>query len=237
MKLPIILSTHQELAYLLSKIHPIDVHELEDQILEMEGVDKEVTLSCYIRDYKGPCKVYIRSHDENRGTAKENPHYEIKVTYIGDLLFYGDLEYFDIMDSFSYVLGSGVRFRKDLRYNDIINMNDWENNSLLFRVLMNYILSYPYMNYDNLLKLKNKFAELGELPNNKTITLKDYAVIKFKYDNYNIDGLFLVSIYHRDLQDIPMVEFYSDIDYVIDTFNFVFDGTRNIIIFKAKERR
>ena len=30
MKLPIILSTHEELAYILSKMHPIDVYKLED---------------------------------------------------------------------------------------------------------------------------------------------------------------------------------------------------------------
>ena len=61
MKLPIILSTHEELAYILSKMHPIDVHKLEDQSYQTQDMDDEITLSCYIRDYKGPCKVYIRS--------------------------------------------------------------------------------------------------------------------------------------------------------------------------------
>ena len=139
------------------------------------------------------------------------------------------------MEAFNYVLGSGVRFRKDTRYESAEDLNDCESDSLLFRVLMNYILSYPYMDYKHLLKLRNIFRELRELPNIKTITLKDYAVIKFKYDNYNVEGLYLVSIYHRDLQDIPMIEFYSDIDYIIITSDFVFDATKNII--KAKERK
>lgn len=231
MKLPIMLTTHQEFAYLLSKMHPIDAHNLEEQIYDMEMEDKEITLSCYIRDYKGPCKIYIRSHDD---TGQE-PQYEIKVIYKGDLLFHGDLGYCDIIMSFSYVLGSGVRFREKIRYDDISDMNNWESDSLLFRVLMNYILSYPYMDYKHLLRLQDIFRELRELPNIKTITLKDYAVIKFKYDNYNVEGLYLVSIYHRDLQDIPMIEFYSDIDYIIITSDFVFDATKNII--KAKERK
>ena len=235
MKLPIILSTHEELAYILSKMHPIDVHKLEDQSYQTQDMDDEITLSCYIRDYKGPCKVYIRSYDENRGTFKEEPHYEIKISYKNDILFHGNLRYFDLMEAFDYVLGSGVRFRKDTRYESAEDLNDCESDSLLFRVLMNYILSYPYMNYKHLLKLRNIFRELRELPNLKTITLKDYAVIKFKYDIYSVEGLYLVSIYHRDLQDIPMIEFYSDIDYIIITSDFVFDATKNII--KAKERK
>ena len=235
MKLPIILSTHEELAYILSKMHPIDVHKLEDQSYQTQDMDDEITLSCYIRDYKGPCKVYIRSYDENRGTFKEEPHYEIKISYKNDILFHGNLRYFDLMEAFNYVLGSGVRFRKDTRYESAEDLNDWESDSLLFRVLMNYILSYPYMDYKHLLKLRNIFRELRELPNLKTITLKDYAVIKFKYDIYSVEGLYLVSIYHRDLQDIPMIEFYSDSDYIINTSDFVFDATKNII--KAKERR
>ena len=235
MKLPIILSTHQELAYILSKMHPIDVQKLKDQSYQTQDMDEEITLSCYIRDYKGPCKVYIRSYDENRGTFKEEPHYEIKISYKNDILFHGNLRYFDLMETFSYVLGSGVRFRKDTRYESAEDLNDWESDSLLFRVLMNYILSYPYMDYKHLLKLRNIFRELRELPNLKTITLKDYAVIKFKYDIYSVEGLYLVSIYHRDLQDIPMIEFYSDSDYIINTSDFVFDATKNII--KAKERR
>lgn len=32
-----------------------------------------------------------------------------------------------------------------------------------------------------------------------------------------------------------MIEFYSDIDYIIITSDFVFDATKNII--KAKERK
>lgn len=235
MKLPIILSTHEELAYILSKMHPIDVHKLEDQSYQTQDMDDEITLSCYIRDYKGPCKVYIRSYDENRGTFKEEPHYEIKISYKNDILFHGNLRYFDLMEAFNYVLGSGVRFRKDTRYESAEDLNDCESDSLLFRVLMNYILSYPYMDYKHLLKLRNIFRELRELPNLKTITLKDYAVIKFKYDIYSVEGLYLVSIYHRDLQDIPMIEFYSDIDYIIITSDFVFDATKNII--KAKERK
>lgn len=235
MKLPIILSTHQELAYLLSKIHPIDVHELEEQSCQMQDIDEEITLSCYIRDYKGPCKIYIRSYDENRGTYEEEPHYEIKISYKNNILFHGNLRYFDLMEAFGYVLGSSVRFRKDTRYESVEDMNDWESDSLLFRVLMNYVLSYPYMDYKHLLRLQDRFRELREHPNIKTITLKDYAVIKFKYDNYNVEGLYLISIYHRDLHDIPMIEFYSEIDYIIDTFDFVFDATKNII--KAKERR
>lgn len=216
-------------------MHPIDVHKLEDQSYQTQDMDDEITLSCYIRDYKGPCKVYIRSYDENRGTFKEEPHYEIKISYKNDILFHGNLRYFDLMEAFDYVLGSGVRFRKDTRYESAEDLNDCESDSLLFRVLMNYILSYPYMNYKHLLKLRNIFRELRELPNLKTITLKDYAVIKFKYDIYSVEGLYLVSIYHRDLQDIPMIEFYSDIDYIIITSDFVFDATKNII--KAKERK
>lgn len=235
MKLPIILSTHEELAYILSKMHPIDVHKLEDQSYQTQDIDEEITLSCYIRDYKGPCKVYIRSYDENRGTFKEEPHYEIKISYKNDILFHGNLRYFDLMETFSYILGSGVRFRKDTRYESAEDLNDWESDSLLFRVLMNYILSYPYMDYKYLLKLQAGFRKLRELPNLKTITLKDYAIIKFKYDIYSVEGLYLVSIYHRDLQDIPMIEFYSDVDYIINTSDFVFDATKNII--KAKERR
>lgn len=216
-------------------MHPIDVHKLEDQSYQTQDMDDEITLSCYIRDYKGPCKVYIRSYDENRGTFKEEPHYEIKISYKNDILFHGNLRYFDLMEAFNYVLGSGVRFRKDTRYESAEDLNDCESDSLLFRVLMNYILSYPYMDYKHLLKLRNIFRELRELPNLKTITLKDYAVIKFKYDIYSVEGLYLVSIYHRDLQDIPMIEFYSDIDYIIITSDFVFDATKNII--KAKERK
>lgn len=235
MKLPIILSTHEELAYILSKMHPIDVYKLEDQSYQTQDIDEEITLSCYIRDYKGPCKVYIRSYDENRGTCKEEPHYEIKISYKNDILFHGNLRYFDLMEAFSYVLGSGVRFRKDTRYESAEDLNDWESDSLLFRVLMNYILSYPFMDYKYLLKLQAGFRKLRELPNIKTITLKDYAIIKFKYDIYSVEGLYLVSIYHRDLQDIPMIEFYSDVDYIINTSDFVFDATKNII--KAKDKR
>ena len=235
MKLPIILSTHQELAYILSKMHPIDVQKLEDQSYQTQDMDEEITLSCYIRDYKGPCKVYIRSYDENRGTFEEEPHYEIKISYKNDIVFHGNLRYFDLMEAFGYVLGSGVRFRKDTRYESAEDLNDWESDSLLFRVLTNYILSYPYMEYNYLLVLRARLRTLRELPNLKTITLKDYAIIKFKYDIYSVEGLYLVSIYHRDLQDIPMIEFYSDIDYIINTSDFVFDATKNII--KAKERR
>ena len=235
MKLPIILTTHEELAYILSKMHPIDVYKLEDQSYQTQDIDEEITLSCYIRDYKGPCKVYIRSYDENRGTCKEEPHYEIKISYKNDILFHGNLRYFDLMEAFSYVLGSGVRFRKDTRYESAEDLNDWESDSLLFRVLMNYILSYPFMDYKYLLKLQAGFRKLRELPNIKTITLKDYAIIKFKYDIYSVEGLYLVSIYHRDLQDIPMIEFYSDVDYIINTSDFVFDATKNII--KAKDKR
>ena len=235
MKLPIILSTHEELAYILSKMHPIDVQKLEDQSYQTQDIDEEITLSCYIRDYKGPCKVYIRSYDENRGTFKEEPHYEIKISYKNDILFHGNLRYFDLMEAFSYVLGSGVRFRKDTRYESAEDLNDWESDSLLFRVLTNYILSYPYMEYKYLLRLQAGFRKLRELPNIKTITLKDYAIIKFKYDIYSLEGLYLVSIYHKDLQDIPMIEFYSDSDYIINTSDFVFEATKNLI--KAKERR
>lgn len=235
MKLPIILTTHEELAYILSKMHPIDVQKLEDQSYKTQDIDEEITLSCYIRDYKGPCKVYIRSYDENRGTLIEEPHYEIKISYKNDILFHGNLRYFDLMETFSYVLGSGVRFRKDTRYESAEDLNDCESDSLLFRVLMNYILSYPFMDYKHLLRLQAGFRKLRELPNIKTITLKDYAIIKFKYDIYSLEGLYLVSIYHKDLQDIPMIEFYSDIDYIINTCDFVFDATKNII--KAKERK
>lgn len=235
MKLPIILTTHEELAYILSKMHPIDVQKLEDQSYKTQDIDEEITLSCYIRDYKGPCKVYIRSYDENRGTFKEEPHYEIKISYKNNILFHGNLRYFDLMETFSYVLGSGVRFRKDTRYESAEDLNDCESDSLLFRVLMNYILSYPFMDYKHLLRLQAGFRKLRELPNIKTITLKDYAIIKFKYDIYSLEGLYLVSIYHRDLQDIPMIEFYSDIDYIINTSDFVFDATKNII--KAKDKR
>ena len=235
MKLPIILSTHQELAYILSKMHPIDVQKLEDQSYQTQDMDEEITLSCYIRDYKGPCKVYIRSHDENRGTLEEEPHYEIKISYKNDILFHGNLRYFDLMEAFGYVLGSGVRFRKDTGYESAEVLNDLESDSLLFRVLMNYILSYPFMDYKYLLRLQSRFGELSGLPNLKTITLKDYAIIKFKYDIYSVEGLYLVSIYHRDLQDIPMIEFYSDSDYIVYTSDFVFEATKNLI--RAKDKR